>query len=683
VLQRFKRLADAGARLQARGREILEAGGDPRMVAAACVVGLGTGVMAIALAEAIHLVQWIALGTREHPGPTVAALPLWHRLAVPTLGGLLVGLLGAAWLREIRGHGVPEVLEAVALRGGRIRKRVALTKSLASALTIGSGGSVGREGPIVQIGASVGSAVGQWLRMPADRMRTLTAAGAAGGIAAAFNAPIAGAFFALEVIARNFAAPTFGPVVLGAVFATIVSRSYFGEAPAFVVPPFQVGSLWETPLAALLGLLCGVVALLFISLLGGLERFFAQLRIPDAAKPALGGAIMGALLWLSPSLYGVGYQTMDAMLRGDLAWQALLLLLLAKPLATSVTLGSGGSGGVFLPTLFVGGLAGGLFGLATNELIPAAQTAPGAWALVGMAALLAGTSHAPVTAILLAFELTQDYAVILPVMLASAVATLLARALRRDSIYTEKLTARGIDLDRREDVVLQGIGLEQIMRAEAPAVRLDAPLDVVLARFLEGELGTIFVTDPQDHPVGQVSIHDVKASLAEQATLGPLVVAGDVSEAAAVAPRHASAADGVEELARTGRDVLAVVDASGRLVGAVTLRSVMDVLAREALGEEVLGVAATGPRAARARDALRLGRGFEVRTLRVPSPAAGRTVRSLDIRSRFGVSVLALRRGAIDEGVDPDRPLARGDVLVTVGAPQDLDRLVEALQGRG
>jgi CIC family chloride channel protein len=667
------------ARARGRLREFLDSAGDPRFVAAACLVGVLTGLVAIALAEAIDAVQWVAIGTTGSPASVLRELPAWRVLGVATAGGLLVGLVGLL-SREVRGHGVPDVMEAVALHGGRIRKRVAFTKSVASAITIGTGGSVGREGPIVHIGASVGSAVAQVLGLAADRMRTLAAAGAAGGIAAAFNAPIAGAFFALEVIARNFATHTFGPVVLCAVFATAVSRLYFGAAPAFAVPPFTLGGPTEVPLAALLGIFCGLVALAFMNVLGALERLFARLTMPQFLKPALGGLAVGCMILLAPDLFGVGHTTMDAMLRGELPWHVLGLLLLLKPLATSTTLASGGSGGVFLPSLFVGGLAGGLFAEGVGAVLPGLETSSGAFALMGMAAVLAATSHAPITALLLAFELTQSYGVILPVMMAVALATLLSRALRRHSIYTEKLLLRGIDLDRREDLVLQGVSVAQVMNPTPAAVRADAPLDVVLGRFLESNLDAVFVTDAEGRPVGQVSIHDVKEGLREQGVLGGLVVAGDVCESLARGERHESVAQALDRLARAGREVLAVVDADGILEGALSTRTITDVIAREALRGEVVGVAAADWRGVQGREALRLSSGIAVRPLRVPARLVGETVQSLAVRSRFQVSVLALRRDGVDEGVDPERRLRSGDTLVAMGSAADLDRLARWLE---
>ncbi len=665
--------------MRARLRELADVGGEPRFFAAAALVGLLTGAAAIGFAVSIGWVQRVAIGAPDLALYLVPELPAWRVLLAPALGGLLVGVVIRTLAREAEGHGVPAVMEAVALRGGRMRRRIAFVKALASALTIGSGGSVGREGPIVQIGAGIGSAIGQALLLPADRLRTLTAAGAAGGIAAAFNAPIAGAFFALEVIARNFAAPTFAPVVLCAVFATMVSRLWFGPAPAFVVPPLIVGGAWETALALPLGLACSLVAVVFMTTLEGMEAVFRRLPLPQILKPALGGLLVGGLILIRPELYGIGHETMDAALASSLPFATLALLLCLKPLATSFTLASGGSGGVFLPSLYLGGLIGGLFGFSVPHLLPAAQTSPGAWALVGMAGVLSATSFAPVTGALLAFELTHDYALILPILATTAVSTLVTRALRRDSIYTRTLSERGIDLDRREDLALRGVRVGDVMQASPPAVRAEAPLDVVLARFLDSDLGAVFVTAADGRLLGQVSIHDVKSALADPSSLGGIVVAGDVSERTLTTGVDENLADALDHLARDGRDVSAIVDVNGHLVGALSLRSVMDVFAREALRGDYVGVHFAGPTAERDREALRLSAGAAVRTYRVPEVWVGRSLRELDVRSRWRVSVIALRRGGIDAGVDPADPFAAGEQIVVMGGARELDRFAAAV----
>ncbi len=336
-------------------------------------------------------------------------------------------------------------------------------------------------------------------------------------------------------------------------------------------------------------------------------------------------------------------------------------------------------GGVFLPSLYVGGLAGGLFASALGAVLQDATWSAGAWGLVGMAGVLAGTSHAPITAVLLAFELTQSYDVMLPVMLASALATLVARSIQRDSIYTEKLSARGIDIDRREDLALRRVSAGEVMQHNPPAVRRDAPLDVVLARFLDSELGAVLVTDERGQLVGQVSIHDVKASLGDHDSLGSVVVAGDVAESTPRARTATPLADALDELTRAGRELLGIVDADGKLIGCLSLRTIMEVLAREVLRGDYVAVAPPSE-PGRDREALRLTSGIGVRAFEVPAHMFGETVRSLDIRSRYGVSVIAMRREGVDQRVDPDHRFEAGDTLVLMGEDRDLERLHTAMR---
>jgi CIC family chloride channel protein len=270
--------------------------------------------------------------------------------------------------REAKGHGVPEVMEAVALRGGFIRKRVAVVKALASAMCIASGGSVGREGPIVQIGSAIGSVFGQVLRVSADRMRTLVGCGAAAGIAATFNAPIAGVMFAMEIILGEFGVATFSPIVVSSVMATVISRAHLGNFPAFVVPEYSLVSLYEIPLYILLGILAGFVGAGFTTCLYKAEDLFRAVPVPDYAKAAMGGLVIGAVGIFIPHVFGVGYDAIELAIRGNMAFVLLLSLIFLKIFATSVTIGSGGSGGVFAPSLFIGAMTGGAFGCIAHYL---------------------------------------------------------------------------------------------------------------------------------------------------------------------------------------------------------------------------------------------------------------------------------------------------------------------------
>ena len=309
---------------------------------------------------------------------------------VPAIAGLIYGPLVHRFAPEARGHGVPEVMYAVAMRGGRIAPKVALVKSFASALCIGGGGSVGREGPIVQIGSSVGSALAQWLRLDTPRVRLLVACGAAGGISATFNAPLAGPFFAMELILRDFAAQSFGAVVLSSVTASIVGRAVLGEDSFLSLPAFSVHNPVEYLLYAVLGVIVGIVGVAFTKVLYVVEDVCDWVwRGPEWARPAVGGLALGALLLALPEMYGVGYPVLQNAIQGRYVIVFLVLLMLAKMLATSLTIGIGGSGGVFAPTLFVGAMAGSAFGAVVHQWWPSATEAAGAYGLVGMGAALA------------------------------------------------------------------------------------------------------------------------------------------------------------------------------------------------------------------------------------------------------------------------------------------------------
>jgi CIC family chloride channel protein len=444
-----------------RLREVLQRG-PAGIVTLAVVTGFGAGLGAIAFRWLIGEFTLLFTGQSDYGSldrPVNPVFGIWFIIAVPALGGLIYGPLIDRFAREARGHGVPEVMFAVAERGGRIRPRVAIIKSLASAICLGSGGSVGREGPIVQIGSALGSALGQALRVGEGSLRLLVACGAAGGISATFNAPIAGVFFALELILRDFEVRSFGAVVLASVTADVVSRAAFGASSFLPLPPFTIVSLGEYPLYAVLGLIAALVGVGFIRILYGMEDLIDRLLIPrpEWLRPVVGGLLLGVLLLALPQLYGVGYAPMEQAIGGNMSLQLLLLLLVGKLVATSLTIGIGGSGGVFAPSLFMGGMLGTAFGIVANAAFPGAVAPAGAYGLVGMGAVFASAAHAPITSVLILFELTGDYQVILPMMTAIAVSAGLSSQLSRDTIYTLKLRRRGIDVLRGRGASLMGL----------------------------------------------------------------------------------------------------------------------------------------------------------------------------------------------------------------------------------
>lgn len=445
----------------------------------ALAVGSGAGLGAIAFRRLIETFTRALSGHADYAGAGHAAnahvpwLGRWFVLLAPVLAGLLYGPLVQRFAREARGHGVPEVMYAVARRGGRIAPQVAVVKALASALCIGGGGSVGREGPIVQIGSALGSALGGVVRVAEERMRVLVACGAAGGIAATFNAPLAGVFFAMELILRDFTAESFGMVVLSSVTASVIGRAAFGDHPFLHPPAFTVTHLSEYLLFALLGLLAGVVGVAFTRVLYLVEDVCDWVwRGPEWARPAVGGLALGVLLLFLPQMYGVGYPVLEHAVAGKYAIGFLVLLVVAKMAATSLTIGIGGSGGVFAPSLFIGAALGAAYGTAAHDLLPGTAGPVGAYGLIGMGAVFAGSARAPITAVIIMFELTGEYTIILPLMSAIVLATLVSRALSTDTVYTLKLRRRGVDIDHRPPVAgLAGVTVAEVMEP------LPAPLD--------------------------------------------------------------------------------------------------------------------------------------------------------------------------------------------------------------
>jgi chloride channel protein, CIC family len=409
------------------------------------IIGIGAGFGAILFRWLIAFFQKIFFDQGQH---VLSFMGPYYVIIIPAAGGIIVGLLIFFFSSESKGHGVPEVMLAVATTGARIRPRVAAVKALVSSICIGSGGSVGREGPIVQISSALGSALGQLFRLTEDKKRILIACGAGGGIAATFNAPLAGIFFALEVILREYGTRYFSSVVLSAVTATVISRTFLGSNPAFVIPPYQLLSTWDLLFYFILGFLAAFIGVLFIKVLYKTEDLFDSFRIPSYVKPAIGGLILGGIGFYFPQIFGVGYTSIEQTLNGQLAPMLVLGLVGLKILASSLTLGSGGSGGVFAPSLFIGVMLGSSFGSLLHFLFPSLPISTGAYALVGMGAVFAGAAQAPISAILILFEMTGDYKIILPLMIACVIANLVVKRISRDSIYTLKLRRKGIDITK-------------------------------------------------------------------------------------------------------------------------------------------------------------------------------------------------------------------------------------------
>jgi CIC family chloride channel protein len=472
----------------------------------------------------------------------------------PLIGGLLAGPIIYFFAKEAKGHGVPEVMQAIALKGGRIRPRVVVAKVLASALCIGSGGSAGREGPIVQVGAALGSTIGQWLRLSDARIRNLVACGAAAGIAATFNAPISGVMFAMEIILGEMHLGDLGSVVISSVTASTLARIFLSDRPAFSIPKYAMKTPWEVMLYILLGVVSAFIAVAFIRLLYWFEDRFDNWRFPEPLKPAVGGILLGGLAFFYPivlslgfvpqeeallglpisanipHVFGSGFPVIEGSLLGDLSFGLLFVLIFLKPLATSLTLGSGNSGGVFAPALLTGAALGGAFGLAVEYFAPGATAGPGAFAIVGMAAVFAGAARAPITAILIVFEMTDDYRLIVPLMAGVIISLLVAERLHRESIYTLKLVRRGIRLHSGRDVdVMESVRVDEVMVREPMTVPTNLPVSLLAGEFIRTGRHGFPVLNEDGSLYGVVSLEDYRRATAKDTASVDRLTVRDIS----------------------------------------------------------------------------------------------------------------------------------------------------------
>ncbi len=468
-----------------RGRGVTAWLGGSRLglVAMALLVGGGAGLAAVVFRELVYAVTWIATGHEQfgQQGRVASAHLAWlgvgFFLVIPVLGGLLYGPLIQRFAREARGHGVPEVMLAVAENGGRIRPQVTLTKALASAICIGTGGSVGREGPIVQIGSAFASTVGQQVRMSERNLRIIVACGAAGGIAGTFNAPLTGLFFGFEIVLREFSLDALFATAVSAVSADLISRAFFGSGPFFSTFPHDLLAPPDATylLIAVLGLAAGLLGVGFKTFLYGLEDYLDRVwkGRPEWARPAVGGIALGVLLLAVPQMYGVGYPVMDNIVAGHEALWLIVILMVGKVVASSLTLSIGGSGGVFAPSLFTGAAGGMAFGLTARHIFGADVGPAAMYAIIAMGGVFAGATQAPLTAIASVLEMTGNFTLTLPVMLACGIAAATSKQLTYGSIYTTKLLRRGIDIEQPKPTsALATLTVSEVMQ---PVANCDGP----------------------------------------------------------------------------------------------------------------------------------------------------------------------------------------------------------------
>ena len=543
------------------------------------IVGLVGGGLVIALREGILFFQNLFYGAPdERLYDYIAGLPWWQVILVPTLGGLAVGLIIRYKLPEGRPQGVADVIEASAMQGGKMSLTTGLWAGLVNALSIGAGASVGREGPAVHLGASLAAWVSKQLHLSRNLARTMLGCGVAAAVAGSFNAPIAGALFANEVVIGHYALKAFAPVVMASVTGTALSRAYYGDFPAFVIPPHEITTFLEFPAFIVLGVLAGLVASLFLR-----SIFFAQdqsqrLPVPSWIRPAIGGFGLGLMaLWL-PQIMGVGYGITDDALGGSVGLWLLLAVLIGKIVATALCLGFGFGGGVFSPSLVIGAMLGGAFGIMSEYLFPGLHLDPGGYTLIGMGAVAGAVLGAPISTTLIVFEMTGDYEITMGVMLAVVVATGISRQLSKTNFFALQLERRGLDLKGGyERALLRGNNVCDVMEEVAEQVRPEVPLSELRKMLQDCKRGELFVIDGEEKLIGTITLADLSETAFDPA-MDLLVNAADVARRK---PPMLGCRDHLEDaltkMKDSGEDYIAVVDSleNRKFLGAVEEKHVM------------------------------------------------------------------------------------------------------------
>lgn len=642
-------------------------------------VGALGALAAVAVRYGVIAVQGLAVQNWDEPVRVARALGFPMIVIVPAAGGLLYGLL-IRLLRPGRGgEGTSEIMEAVSLSGSaRLDLPRTVKTSVASVVLNALGGSVGREGPIVQLASAGASRLAQGLRVPLERRRVMIGCGAAAGMAAAYNSPIGAAMFVMEVVHGNFALEVFGPVMLASITATMVSWGAFGSAPLYPVPLEPAPSLLALPLFALLGALVAWTGVVLRSGVEVSERIFKSLRLPIEARAALGGLIVGLLAWWIPEVWGNGYDGVREVLAGLAAPAILLPLLLAKIAATSATLGSGGSGGVFTPALLIGAAGGALFGIGADMLLPGLGVSPVFFALGGMTAAIASTTFAPITALIMVFEMCQNYGAVMPLAIATVAATWVARSLRRDSIYTESLRRRGVDFDLAfEQMALASMRAEDLIRTEPLTVDATAPVAEVLDLFATSR-GTAVYVLRDGRLVGAIDLRDAFL-VAEANRPRDALTAMDLVRDVPRVNRRTPLDEVMRRFSHLELAQLPVVSLHDpdHLVGSVARRDVVQALDGEVLRRRMVLAQYLGATVPSEFGARRAG-DLAIREYPVPNGWIGRTLQQADPFRESGLFVLAVLRdeGAGTEEITPvpsDHAFRDGDRVVLLGSKETLD----------
>ena len=614
-----------------------------RLTLLAVLVGLVAGFASILFKLMIQFFQnlfWRA----ESIMSAVASQPWYLTILIPAAGALLISPLIYYGAREAKGHGVPEIMESLVFRGGRIRTKVVAIKALASSICIGSGGSVGREGPIVQISSTIASSIGRLFRIQERGLRTLVAAGAAAGIGATFNAPIAGAIFAVEVLLGEFGVYSFSPIIVASVISTLTSRLVSGDFAAFTVPKYTLISVWEIGPYVLLGIVSGLVAILFIKVLYFFEDKFDALRLHPLIKPILGGILIGVIGLKFSHIFGVGYESIDACLTNNLGFWLALVLVFAKILSTSLTLGSGGSGGIFAPSLFLGAMTGNVIGSFFHQSFPSSISSPGAFSLVGMGAVVAAATHAPITAIIIIFELTNDYKIILPLMLSCIIASLMTVGVHKESIYTMKLKRRGIIFSEGREVnILKSFSVKDFISHDHQLFINTERVGKIIDQAIGSKHHSFQIVDAENNHIGCFALNQLKTLLEEKDLVDSFVIAQDLAITDIKLDYEDNLEKAMKIFGRTDVAEIAVIQ-HGKFAGVVKRKDVIEAYNHEIIKREAAAGLVQKMKFTTDMQSFDFGTGYKFMEIDAPSAFWNKSLKELDLKALHRIDVLLIKR---------------------------------------
>lgn len=648
-----------------------------RLTLLAVLVGLGAGLASVGFKIMIRFFQsqfWRAPDIIS----AVTSQPWYFTLLIPALGGLIISPIIYYGAREAKGHGVPEIMESLIFQGGRMRNRVVAIKALASSICIGSGGSVGREGPIVQISSGLASSVGKLFRVRERGMRTLVAAGAAAGIGGTFNAPIAGALFAVEILLGEFGVFSFSPIIVASVISTLTSRLLIGDFSAFIVPKYSLISVWEIGPYILLGLVSGLVAILFIKTLYFFEDRFDKVPVHPLIKPVLGGLLIGGIGIGLPQVLGVGYGSIDACLQNQLGFWLAFILIFAKILSTSLTLGSGGSGGIFAPSLFLGAVTGNFLGSIFHNLFPNSISSPGAFSLVGMGAVVAAATHAPITAIIIIFELTNDYKIILPLMLSSIIASFMTAGLHKESIYTMKLKRRGILFkEGREVNILRSLPVKDLINQDYHVFLNTEHAGNIIDQAISGKHHCYQVVDSESNYVGCLSLNQLKTSVLQKDIIDSLVIAQDL----AVSDIHLDIEDNLERAMEIfGREDVGEIAVlkDNKFTGVVKRKDVIEAYNHEIAKKEAASGLVQKLKFTHLTKTIDIGKGYRIMEIEAPPAFWEKSLKGLNLKAFHKIDVLLIKRQIPPQTItlpSAGEIIRKGDTLILAGHADSIKKI--------